>query len=300
MIIEDKGFVRKTICALLMVACSLPLLAQSSDSFIFSLPSIPDCLTTVPERATYLVEHYWDKAVFPETLSEADKDSIEQAWVDYCDLFKLTDEATIRHSLVQLLKEGRFKATTGIFLMALAEKYFYTPDSPFRNEKAYVCALKAFVIRPDIARIDQVRYAFQLRMLLHCKVGSKAADFSFTTADGTSTSLYRLSAPRILLFIYDPECDHCQLAMDWLETNSRIAELLSAGKLFILSVNVGDADHHLLKRFSPRDNWIDTRDTENNIADSTLYDLRTLPLMLLLDEEKKILVKTTEVKKAGF
>ncbi|WP_028897285.1 DUF5106 domain-containing protein [Prevotella sp. HUN102] len=272
---QDKRFLRGigTVCVLLLL-CLLPSAASAQkataqESFVFSFPSIPDSLTSVGSRASYLVSHYWDKASFPAALSSADNDSIEQAWVNYCDLFSLADSAVVERSLSGVLSEARFSASVRIFLMSLAEKYFFDSDSPYCNDAVYLCALKAFVSCRDVDCLYQMRYAAHLRMLEHCREGGRASDFGFVSGRGTTSTLYRLSASHVLLMIYDPECDHCKSVIGWLKTDERIASLRTSGKLAILSVNVGEADNAALKPDAGH-NWIDTRETHPDMIAGNL------------------------------
>lgn len=296
---KDKGLLRGvgTVCVLIFFLLPFGARAQKAtvqESFVFSFPSIPDSLTTVGGRAAYLVSHYWDRASFPAALSSVDNDSIEQAWVNYCDLFALTDAAVVGRSLSGLTASEAISPSAGIFLMSLAEKYLFDTGSPYCNDAAYLAALNAFTSRHDVDTLYQLRYASQLRMLSHCRVGGTAADFGFVSDSGAASSLYQLSAPRLLLLLYDPECDHCRLVMGWLERSPRIASLLSSGRLFILSVNVGDVDSSAA-RYGHRPNWTDTHDHNHSIIANSLYDLRTQPLCLLLDADKKVIAKMTSV-----
>lgn len=262
--------------------------ARAQEPFIFSFPPIPDSLTTVDSRATHLVAHYWDCAVFPPSLSAADNDSVEQAWVNYCDLFRLTHAAVARRSLAGLV--GR-EGVPAVFLMSLAEKYLFDTASPCHNEDAYVGALEAFVARQDVDTLYRVRYASQLHMLAHCREGATVANFGFEGVEGGAT-LYGLSAPRLLLVVYDPECEHCQEVVGWLAADAHVAALLAGGKLAILSVDVGEGSvGGVLPR--TRKGWVDTHHTIPSIVEDNCYDLRTLPLCLLLDGDKRVVAKTS-------
>lgn len=295
----DKGLLRGLRAAVLLFCSFLPFMAgtrtaRAQESFVFSFPSIPDTLTAVDARAAYLVSHYWDRASFPSALSSADNDSIEQAWVNYCDLFGLVDGAVVEHSLSTVVSEGHFPVSARIFLMSLAEKYFFDSDSPYCSDAAYLCVLKACTACTDIDKLYQERYASHLRMLMGCREGSVAADFRFRADNSISSTLYQLSSPHTLLLLYNPDCDYCRSMMNWVETNPQVASLCSDGKLLILSVNVGESAHASTGGDGHR-NWIDAHDSDANILKSNLYDLRTLPLCLLLDADKKIVGKMATV-----
>ncbi|MCI5560938.1 MAG: DUF5106 domain-containing protein [Phocaeicola sp.] len=291
---KDKGFLCNNIICKLALLCFMACVQTSNaqESFIFSFPTIPDSLTTVGLRADYLVTHYWDKAYFPNTLSSTDCKSIEQAWVNYCDLFRLADEHVVRHSLSKLTVNDAYPSPTSNFLMSLAEKYFFDTDSPYSNDNLYLDALNAFLTRQDVDSLLKERYSLQLQILTACCEGAKATDFSFKTNSGTST-LHQLTSPFVLLLFYDSECDHCRFMLNELETNLHVASLLSEGKLFILSVNVGGESNNMIKPHT-HVNWIDSNETMPHIT-FVNYDLRTLPLFLLLNSDKKIVTKWTNV-----
>jgi len=293
---RDKVVLR---AAVLFWCCLLPWVVgmqtvRAQGHFVFSLPSIPDSLTTVDARATHLVAHYWDGAVFPPSLSATDNDSIEQAWVNYCDLFRLADTSVAQASVARLVGDEHLPSASAVFVMSLAEKYLFDTESPYASDTTYISALRAFTARQDVDTLYRLRHASQLRMLTHCCVGSTAADFSFVPTSGIATTLYRFSVPQMLLVIYDPTCDHCRALMDWLSANTHVASLLSSGNFSILSINVGDTNNST-QYDGYSTNWTDARDTYHNIVTDNLYDLRTLPLCLLLDTDKKIVAKTTDI-----
>lgn len=294
----DKGLLRGLRAAVLFCCCILPLMAgaqtaRAQESFIFSFPSIPDTLTTAPARATYLVAHYWDRATFPATVSSADNDSIEQAWVNYCDLFGMVDSSVVAQSLSQVLAPGRLTPSASGALMSLAEKYLFDTASPYGNDAAYLAALKAFTARADVDSLSLRRYASQQRMLTTCSVGGRPSNFRFVPHSGRYATFYSLAVPRLLLVLYDPECDHCQSLLQWLGSNARVARLLSQGRLFILSVNVGDATVAQSVSTDPS-HWFDAYDPDGTIVASNRFDLRTMPLCLLLDGNKHVIGKGSE------
>lgn len=281
-----QHFVFALLCYLLFGVASTQTV-QAQVSFVFSYPSIPSSLTSVDDRATYLVTHYWDNAIFLPSLSTEEKDAVEQLWVNYCDLFRLTNTSTISQSMTQLMSS---KSVPPTIFMSLAEKYLFSTDSPYHNDEAYMVALESFLHRDDTDSLYKQRFTTHHHMLTNCREGVKVADFRFKTENGYS-SLYEISLHHTLLLLYDPDCDHCQEIMEWLSNDTHVANMLAENKLNILSVNITATSPQTSSLYN-QDKWLNIQGTLPDIVASNKFDLRMLPLCLLLDSNHKIIYKT--------
>ena len=116
-----------------------------------------------------------------------------------------------------------------------------------------------------------------------------AQNFSFSDSlnqkkafdDVPQTSSY------ILLF-NDPDCSDCRLARVRISTNVIINELIDAGKLTLLCITPGEYSKEWADKVKDYpQNWV--VGTSEDV--DTLYDLRTTPIIYILDQNRRIIHK---------
>ena len=118
----------------LLFCLSVSLRAQTALS-AFSLPAIPDSLKNPSLRASYLVAHYWDNFGFADSLQYMNAPvEIEQALVNYIDLFRLVPAEEAEQSLIRVMRQAEETRSGVYFFYNAFEKYLYDLGSPMRNE----------------------------------------------------------------------------------------------------------------------------------------------------------------------
>ena len=75
----------------------------------FPIPRPPKTLTGVPQRAGWIVEHYWDNADMAALAQEeaGTPSELEQAFVNYLALFPLTESDSLCNSAVTAMMHIR-------------------------------------------------------------------------------------------------------------------------------------------------------------------------------------------------
>ena len=198
------------------------LMAQSETNS-FTLPVIPDTLQTVESRSSYLVAHYWDRFSFADSLQFMNQpEVVEQALVDYVDLFRLVPAAEAENSLSTLMDKASVTLNGFLFFYNTLEKYLYDATSPMRNEALFIPVLQKMMASDKLNDDDKLRPAMLLKSVSKNKVGSTAADFSYTKSDGSQHRLSELQTPLILLLFFDPECDDCHQVILRLEKMTQL------------------------------------------------------------------------------
>ncbi len=140
--------------------------------------------------------------------------------------------------------------------------------------------------------LDKKEATRKLRLLHQNDVGSIANNFEYLAPNGQERSMHNLKANYILLFFYNPECHACKEMKATLMSSSIIRNAILDGKLKILSVYT-DADlsvwyKHLLEFPSI---WLQGRDNDGYLFKNDIYDLRAIPAIYLLDQNKKVILK---------
>lgn len=271
---------------------SSDLMAQSATNG-FTLPAIPDTLQTVESRSSYLVAHYWDRFSFADSLQFMNQpEMVEQALVDYVDLFRLVPAAEAENSLSALMDQASVTLNGFLFFYNTLEKYLYDATSPMRNEALFIPVLQKMMASNKLSDDDKLRPAMLLKSISKNKVGSMAADFSYTKPDGSQHRLSEVQTPLTLLLFFDPECDDCHQVIMRLEKTDVLNQLTADRQLTVLAVYPGENKRlwqTMAQHMLPT--WEIGMDESQTIYKKELYDILGFPSMYLLDQQKTVILK---------
>lgn len=271
---------------------SSDLMAQSATNG-FTLPAIPDTLQTVESRSSYLVAHYWDRFSFADSLQFMNQpEMVEQAVVDYVDLFRLVPATEAENSLSALMDQASVTLNGFLFFYNTLEKYLYDATSPMRNEALFIPVLQKMMASNKLSDDDKLRPAMLLKSVSKNKVGSMAADFSYTKPDGSQHRLSEVQTPLTLLLFFDPECDDCHQVIMRLEKTDVLNQLTADRQLTVLAVYPGENKRlwqTMAQHMLPT--WEIGMDESQTIYNKELYDILGFPSMYLLDQHKTVILK---------
>lgn len=171
-----------------------------------------------------------------------------------------------------------------------AERFFGNIDSPLHDDALLIPFLKAAIrLSPDGDPRKQ-RAELILEMAEKNRPGIKAANFSFETRDGVSTSLHALPSDRMtMLIFYDPDCHVCH------DTFEQIKATEFSVPLNIVAIDAeGDRMLWDASRSSLPEEWTIGFATDP-VQDDDIYILQTSPTMYLLDRDKTVILKDTDL-----
>ena len=258
----------------------------------FTLPSIPTALKAPEARAEYLVCHYWDNINFADSNYVHHTDLMEQAWVNYIDLMQYVSAETSDKAIKSVFKSAEVQKKNFSYLVELADKYLYDPNSPMHNEELYITTLDAILTSDIFNDAEKIRWQHRRLLAQKNRLGTRAIDFTFTVSTGEHSTLYSLKAPFTLLYINDPSCQACQKILEELKNNELINYMLSQKKVAILSLYPYE-DIKLWEEYRDifPNSWIKGYDAAQTIIGKNLYDLKAMPTLYLLDADKIVLLK---------
>lgn len=267
----------------------------------FVLPVIPEVITNTDERAKYLIKHYWDRFDFANRELINRPDITEQAFVDYINLLNYVPEENADESLKNTVNKAETDTVMLQHFAVLFEKYFYDPNSPFRNEEYYIPVLQELVESSVLTSDIKSIYQFHLNMVMMNRVGQKANNFSYTLESGQSFKLYDLQSEFTLLMFSNPGCSTCEMVINQLVASKPISDALSMNSssrtmLTILTIYPDDdlASWHSHLSEMPA-NWVHGYDRGMEITQERLYDIKAFPTIYLLDKDKKVIQKDTSI-----
>ncbi len=255
------------------------------------LPSVPPELQSVPERAAYVLAHFWDGMDFRDTLRSHNKAFIEQNFVNFVSLFPHASGEDRAIAVRLLLKAAEADVPAYRLLAEVAGKYLYDTDSPMLCEEYYILFLEEFVTASVWDEVGKVRFRYLLEAARKNRPGTPAADFTYVTREGKQQTLYGTLGGNLLLIFYDPACDYCQEVMTLLRGDVFLCRQVRDKRLTVLAVCV-DTDREiweLTKTDLPAE-WIAGFDA-GNLQEKELYVLSGLPTFYLLDAARSVVLK---------
>ena len=255
------------------------------------LPTIPSTLRTPPERAAYLLAHFWDSMDFADTLHSRHPGFVEQNLVNYLSLFPHAQADAHTQAVHALMQRAEADKPAYLLLAELAEKYLHTSDSPMRDEEHFIPFLEEQVRTPLLDETEKSRPRFLLAAALKNRPGTTSTDFTYHTPAGRQQTLHGTpSASRLLLLFYNPDCQHCREVIARLQADRLLGEMLHDHRLTVLAINTeGDAGAGSSPLLPT--GWT-TGTTDPAFADKAPYLLPAMPTLYLLDgTTKQVLLK---------
>lgn len=272
----------------------------------FPSATVPGMITDQNEAVEYLSLHYWDGITVPERNYPSDSlivsgvrlSDVEQKFADWTSVLSMATPQVVEKSVTRLYDRAlaceRKNSSSNVFetFCDLAYKYFYDPNSPMRNEDIYYHFVKRLASYDGLSPEMRGKYAYDAKMCSLNRVGTVAADFRFADKTGKIRTLHSIEAPVILLFFSNPGCDMCYDIIQVLSGSEAISERIAAGQLAVLNIYI-DEDLEDWRSYMPiyPENWYNGFDPDLVIRSENLYNVRAIPSLYLLDENKKVLFK---------
>ncbi len=257
---------------------------------------MPKSLTTPQDRAAFVVLHFWDAMDFGDTLRSHNEAFMEQNFVNFLSLFPHAETDALPPGIDALMQRAAADTKSLSIINELAEVYLDDPDSPMRNEDFYILFLESMLRLPSLCDAERERPAYLLEMARKNRPGTRATDFKYTDRKGKSRTLHGTKVgkdARLLLLFYDPDCQHCQETLSTLSESQTINQLIASGKLAVLAIYTeGDRPLWEKTKGSMPSEWTVGYD-DSNIAENGEYNLPSMPILYLLDKDKKVLLKET-------
>ena len=288
-----------------LVSCGRGAGTQSAPEYRrFPAVKVPGICTEKDEIVAYLVTHFWDGYFAGGGVTDSAavlgvrKGDLEQGFADYLGLLDMVPMAEAQKSVGVLF--GKVEAcqaadTSSLFFLRfteMAERYFYDPNSPLRNEDWFLPFVRGLASSPYTREDMRAGYAYQAQMCAMNQVGTKAPDFRFKDARERVHSLYAVKAEYTMLFFSNPFCPSCKSIMDDLATRPYLDDFIARGRLAVVNIYI-DEEHEKWLEYEPTypRNWLTGYDWQYSIREDRLYDVRAIPSLYLLDRDKNVIMK---------
>lgn len=254
---------------------------------LFEYPVAPDSISTLGERADWLMEHFWDGFDFTmkRPLGQL---QLNHAFEVYSTPMRFAQPETVNRSVDKLIKNIQKNPTLLYQFSKAAEDCLYSPTASVWIDDVYMKFIEPASKNKKVPESRRKRYAGQLRRIRNSLIGNKLPAFPLTMRDSTNTKFAAPSKITILEFA-NPDCVDCIMARAQLDNNSDLKALRDAGKVQLYFVwadpEAGNDWTKSVKNYS--DSWIVAR--ADGISD--MLDFRFTPSLYLLDADGRIVLK---------
>lgn len=280
--------------------------AEQFEALPFPAVTSPGMMTEAADIAEYMALHFWDR--FADSSREYPSDSlmvsgvlkgeVEGQFANWNAILDMVPKHSAEKAISVLYDkavECERKDTSSNVLETFSElayKYFYDPNSPVRNEDRYHVYVKRLAGFEGLDPASRKKYEREARMTSLNMTGTIAADFRFADKKGRIRTLHEIDAPVTLLFFSNPGCEACMEIIDILRGHEVIASMISDGFLAVLNIYI-DEDLQAWRDYMPiyPEEWYNGFDPDMVIRGETLYDVRAIPSLYLLDRDKRVILK---------
>ena len=266
----------------------------------------PSMMDDVQDRAEFMAVNMWNGLLdtarrYPcdsMFVSGVRKSEVEQKFVNWIQVLDMVGRSKAEKSVGKLYDKAllceRADASSNVFetLADLVDKYLFDPNSPYRDEDYYGIFAERLAGYEGLQAEMRGKYARDSRLCALNKVGTKATDFRFADRRGKIHTLYGIESPYILLFFSNPGCEACMNIITVLKEEPAIAQMISSGRLAVLNIYI-DEDLEAWRSYMPiyPQEWYNGFDPDFVIRSETLYNVRAIPSLYLLDSDKTVLLK---------
>jgi len=281
----------------IVISCASPV--KDNPTRHFPTCEIPSMVTQRDERMSFYARHYWDK-FFTEAdgfstdttmIAGVRCDEFEKVYADYVQLLSsISVEVALKSQDSLIAKASR---DTAIYsrILKLSDRYLFDPNSPFRNEEYYIPVLESILVNP-CSEGEKMRAEGLLPRCSLNRLGTVAADFSYTLKSGKKGRMHDIKSEYLLLFFSNPGCHNCKEIIEQLSSVKEIGRMIDKGTLTVLNVY---PDEDLKEWYSYLPNypsqWITAYDPVQALNSGEIYHLRAIPSLYLLDSNKRVIFK---------
>lgn len=243
----------------------------------------------------WLAEHYWDSFNWNDARWTAEESALEGAFMFWADLLGRIPETDAARLSGALLHKVDSYPDIQLLLLDAAGYFWQHPGSMFRNEELLIPMLETAIAAPGIGNIHKARLRARLASALRNRPGTRAADFTYTTGDGTRGTLQSFKAEYTLVMFYNPGCPECGRIEESIQHSEVFAPLIASGRLKVLAI-YPDENSEAWRKYLPQmpAGWT-VGQAPMGKDGTAAYDLPGIPALYLLDRDKTVLLRNRPV-----
>ncbi len=267
---------------------------------VYTPPKPPQKLTAKEDQLNYVFEHYWDNFNFSDTTKILNPEYGEQALVNYFAMFRAMPIEKVSEGLEDFLDQAKQEQKGFDYFKEKLDSYLFDPNSPMRSDLFYEPVLVYYTSSDKVSADEKMRYRTLLDLVRKNKVNSIATNFQFKTKNKPVNSLLDFQSPLTLLFFYEPGCSNCEEVIRQLKQQESINKMIEDKRFQIIAI-YPEGSLEIWEDYAAQipANWINGVDENQVILNTGLYDLKASPTIYLLDKDKRVILKDTDLAGLG-
>lgn len=257
-------------------------------------PTLPKKLTDDNEKFYYYRAHFWDDfdfnfpgLIYSPVYHQRIKEYMDNLTVSHYDSAFVSADR-----IIQLGKNNHefFKYNVTWFLN------YYAASKTVCFDAVYVKIAKKYYesgLADWVEAENQKKIIDNANKLSPCLCGKKAADIKAKTETYATPSMYNVKAKYTVLLFWESDCGHCKREVK--EMKNVYAAYKDSG-VAVYSVETG-MDKEKWQKYSANEGitWINLHNSDISSDVRADFDVRTTPVIIVLDENKTILYKKIDV-----
>ncbi len=264
------------------------------------IPNPPENLSTTDEKRQfqyeYYYEHYWDNTDL------TDDRIILSPWFEQR-IDTYLNKLTIQHpdSLIKTAERVIALTNGNKYVKRYVVQYItnqYASSKLMTAESVYVYMVNNYYTKEKAWWIDDnTLYKMQRRAnaLEPLLIGKKLPNFILESPQGKLVNLQNELGKYSVLFFYDPTCGHCKKdAPKMEEVRQSLADMGVAFWGVALDIENSKEGIDKWKQFIEEkglEKWQNVADLQGNYALLARYDIRSTPMVYVIDKEGEIILK---------
>lgn len=188
-----------------------------------------------------------------------------------------------------------YSSGDGTTLRRLSEMFagtFFVPGNPLYDEDIYVSVLKREQQCRAVTSEEKLGIEWYLNMISCNRPGSEISDLLLSSPDGSEVFLHDEIEVPSLIFLYGSQCSLCRSLAVGLSSSQEIATACRNGDISLISIYIGEDDDifaSMCRQLGPL--WEDFKDAGLAVQMRNVFDLRLVPSIYVVSEDRTVLVK---------
>ncbi|MDY3979193.1 MAG: DUF5106 domain-containing protein [Tidjanibacter sp.] len=248
--------------------------------------SLVGCVGT--NRSSAELEQYWNGYDFASTDGLRDIVVAEKRFEGYAKLLNAVPDSIAAASVKRFIGNAASNEVALYVYMEWFETYFYSLNSPYRNDAVFESYLDALLLNEGLDDYAKLRPTHLKKLLAKNRVGLVAEDFALRDLEGNDFRLSDLLSRRVLLFFVDSECTSCRETMDQVARSRKIASSVRSGELQLLAVAAFGRRESVQNLATDYDRWRVAFCPSDDLASGDKYDMSLTPSFLLIGADGRV------------
>ncbi len=248
-------------------------------------------------EAEWVALHFWDRYDFAVYESRYEPKANKQGFAVFLNTLYAIPPQLHFDAIEAMMTKAAVSEDSYWYFLEMAELVLYDPLSPLRNDLLWESFVRHAVgERSPLDEDSKGRYRSLLAIVSRNQMGTIATDFVYTLAGGKQGRLHDIKAPFTLIWFYNAGCSECARTKEEIMATGYLDMLHSSGALEVLALYPDDELDKWRNALPENPSWwISAYDKGKVISNKNLYDLKAMPTIYLLDDQKRVIMKDPTV-----